>query len=177
MVVGATPPDFRTWWLQQDRDALYREAGGLLSGFNWMVCYLWMWLMIVSMVLGVMWATLLFARGRAGLLLWGVIIILTATGIGLIPILDWLTGVAFWTRQAAAQQIAPAIMLLSLLWATVWLCMGIVMGRSISRGLIRLMLPPRMRSALAFLWLTDGLEPPTVAQHTPVRGRSVQQAG
>ena len=153
--------DFTAWWQQQDRAAVLREAGGRLSGFNWIVCYIWLWMAITSVVIGVIWSTALLARGRRGLLAWGLVIILTAAAIGLIPVLDWLADTPSWTYQAAAQQIAPLILGLSLLWGAIWLTVGLMFGRSITRGLIRLMLPPRMRSSLAFLWLTDGLEPPT----------------
>ena len=161
IVVNMNTSDFTAWWKQQDRAALLREAGGIFSGFNWIVWNIWMWMAIACALLGVIWATALLARGRRGLLVWGLIIILTAAVIGLIPILDWLMNTPTWTRQAAGQQIAPTTLALSLLWGAIWLTAGLMFGRSITRGLIRLMLPPRMRSSLAFLWLADGLEPPT----------------
>lgn len=165
-IVTSNTTDFMSWWKAQDRATLLRDVGGLFSGFNLLVWYLWMWLAITATVIGVIWATILIARGRGGRLLWGAIIIFTAAVIGLAPTMEWLSRSPTWTHQAAASQIAPLMMALTLLWSGFWLGLGLIVGRSISRGLIRLMLPPRMRSSLAFLWLTDGLEPPTASTQT-----------
>ncbi|MCZ6837076.1 MAG: hypothetical protein O7G85_14965 [Planctomycetota bacterium] len=45
----------------------------------------------------------------------------------------------------------------------VWflLVTGVLFGRSIVRGLVRILLPPKMRGSLAVLWTTDGMLPPT----------------
>ena len=37
---------------------------------------------------------------------------------------------------------------------------GIIMGRRLARLVVTLLLPPRLRPALAFLWLVDGKQPP-----------------
>lgn len=161
VTVRNTPADFTAWWQAQDRAAMLRDAGGVFGGLSWFVAYIWMWLTIVAVALGVAWATLLIARGRLGLLAWGAIVMLSAAVIGLIPLMDWLSSKPTWTQQAAAQQIAPTVFILSLLWGGMWMAVGLMVGRSVTRGLARLMLPPRMRSSLAFLWLTDGLQPPT----------------
>jgi hypothetical protein len=160
VVVRINPGDFAGWWKQQDQAAFLRDAGGLFGGINWIVWYIWMWAIIVSLVFGVMWATLMLARSRGQLLMWGGVIILTAAAIGLIPIMDWFAREPTWTRQAAARQIAPLVLGMTLLWAFIALSVGLWFGRSIARAMVAMLLPPRMRSSLAFLWLTDGLEPP-----------------
>jgi hypothetical protein len=38
---------------------------------------------------------------------------------------------------------------------------GVLLGRKLARLMVRLTLPPRMRSALAILWIRDGLPAPT----------------
>lgn len=160
VVINNMSTSFSSWWQQQDRAGLLADAGGLLGGFNIFVWYLWMWMAIAAAVLGVMWATIMIARGRAGLALWAFIIILTAGAIGLIPIIDWMSRPPSWTRQAASQQIGPLVMGLSFFWGLFWLILGMMIGRPIARALVLLLLPPRMRSTMAFLWLTDGHEPP-----------------
>ncbi|HMN95546.1 MAG TPA: hypothetical protein PKC43_04910 [Phycisphaerales bacterium] len=40
------------------------------------------------------------------------------------------------------------------------LILGAQLGRPIARGLVRLFLPPRLRTPMAFLWIADGLAPP-----------------
>ena len=44
------------------------------------------------------------------------------------------------------------------------ICMifGLLSGRAITRGLLRLFVPPRLRQHVNFLWLCDGKTPPTV---------------
>ena len=37
---------------------------------------------------------------------------------------------------------------------------GVVAGRPLARGIVRVFLPPRARPVLAFLWLVDGKQPP-----------------
>jgi hypothetical protein len=41
--------------------------------------------------------------------------------------------------------------------------LGVIFGRAISRGVIRSIVPPKPRQALAFLWLVDGKPPPAVS--------------
>jgi hypothetical protein len=38
---------------------------------------------------------------------------------------------------------------------------GVLLGRKLARLMVRLTLPPRMRTALAILWTRDGLPAPT----------------
>lgn len=40
---------------------------------------------------------------------------------------------------------------------------GILLGRPLARLLVMLLLPPRLRQVLVFLWLSDGKSPPAVA--------------
>ena len=37
----------------------------------------------------------------------------------------------------------------------------LMLARRVVRGLIRRLLPPRLRHSLALLWIADGLTPPT----------------
>ena len=43
---------------------------------------------------------------------------------------------------------------------------GIVIGRAVSRGVLRFLLPPRLRQQLAFLWHVDGKALPATQAHT-----------
>jgi hypothetical protein len=40
--------------------------------------------------------------------------------------------------------------------AAVLFTIGLVLGRAIARGLVRALLPPRLRGPLAILWTSDG---------------------
>lgn len=46
------------------------------------------------------------------------------------------------------------------LWEAAWIGVGILVGRPIARGLLRMFVPPRPRQYLAFLWTIDGKSPP-----------------
>ena len=60
----------------------------------------------------------------------------------------------------AQRQIGPPITAMTLAFAIIPLSIGLALGRPIVRGLIRALLPPRLRSPLALLWTTHGLTPP-----------------
>lgn len=42
------------------------------------------------------------------------------------------------------------------LWECLWVAIGLLVGRPIARGALHILLPPRLRQHLAFLWTTDG---------------------
>ncbi len=70
----------------------------------------------------------------------------------------WVTAL-----QVAQRQVGLPITLGTVAFALIPLSLGLVVGRPVVRGMIRALLPPRLRSALALLWTTDGLEPPGTA--------------
>jgi hypothetical protein len=71
--------------------------------------------------------------------------------------------------SAAEHVVGPPVTIASLAWGFMWLSLGLMIGRPVARGLVTLMLPPRMRGSLAGLWLTDGLTPPGAGQGTGPR--------
>jgi hypothetical protein len=164
--------DFATWWKSQDKLALLADSGGWRSVFSWWVIVLWFWMAVMCVALGCMWATVLLARGRRSLLVVGLIIVATSALFGSIQIVDWLTSQPNWVWNAAQSVVGPPMMVGTLLWGLAWLCTGLMIGRPVTRGLITLLLPPRMRGSLAGLWLTDGLEPPTSDQRRSCSSQS-----
>lgn len=65
-----------------------------------------------------------------------------------------------WNRPAMSTWAYPYVcaqMLLQMLGSLI----GVGLGRSLARLTIRILLPPRLRPPLAFLWLADGLPPPS----------------
>ncbi|MCH8878396.1 MAG: hypothetical protein IID34_00760 [Planctomycetes bacterium] len=75
-------------------------------------------------------------------------------------------GLFDWGREYI---VAFAIVRLVGALAAVWA------GRPLARLTVRIFLPPRIRSVLAFLWLADGLEPPR--KETPTDGTDVPTVG
>ncbi len=47
--------------------------------------------------------------------------------------------------------------------STIQQSVGLLIGRSVVRGLVRALLPPRLRSSLALLWTANNLTPPRPA--------------
>jgi hypothetical protein len=167
-VVVTSTADFAAWWGAQDKAGLLAGAGGWRAALNWWVAVMAFWMAITCVALGTMWAVAFLARGRVALLGWAVIVTLTAACFAAIPMIDWLTGQPMWYSSAARSQMGPVSMAAGLTWGGLWLAAGLMIGRPVARGLVRLMLPPRLRSSLAVLWLTDGLEPPgTGKRSTP----------
>jgi hypothetical protein len=154
------PADFQAWWKAQDKVALLAQAGGWRSAFSWWLSILLFWMAVTCVVLGVVWSVALLARGRGGLLAWCLVLVVTAGLVAAIPIMEWLEDEPYWFWQAAQSQMGPIATIATLLWGGLWLALGMMIGRPAARGLVRLMLPPRLRSSLAMLWLSDGLAPP-----------------
>jgi hypothetical protein len=161
-VVSFSMQDFAAWWSAQDKHALLAAAGGWRATLNWWVGMMAFWSAFTSLGLGVIWSVALLARRRKGLLLAALLIMLVAAAFSTIPIIDWTAQTPTWYSLAARSQIGPVVLAAALLWGFAWLATGMMIGRAVARAMVQLMLPPRMRSSLATLWLTDGLAPPSV---------------
>jgi hypothetical protein len=77
-----------------------------------------------------------------------------------ISYMEWQSDMYGWSWNSGRQEIGPTILGLSLIFGALCLTAGLLVGRSVIRGLIRLLLPPRLRNSLALLWTADGLHPP-----------------
>ncbi len=158
----------QTWSAQQDFDALLAEAGGWRSAADFSALQEWTELAIWAVPIGCFWAVALAHVRRRRLILFGLLLIGLAGLFAVIghfsqprmfPMVVWGWGGAN-AITIAQRQIGPPFYIMSLAFAVVPLSLGLVFGRSIVRGLIRALLPPRLRSSLALLWTADGLEPP-----------------
>ena len=96
----------------------------------------------------------------------------TAAALGLIVTMG-IAGLILWfnvraeaasgfirSRDVAFLAVGWRIVLVGMLLNATVFAVACVFGRSITRWLIRLAVPPRMRGSLAFLWLADDLPPP-----------------
>lgn len=45
-------------------------------------------------------------------------------------------------------------------WQAAWMCLGILIGRPVARGILRTIVPPNPRQHFNFLWHADGKKPP-----------------
>lgn len=150
------------WWATQDPAALLAEAGGWTGAVGRSVFGLWSWLSVTILAAGCFWAVFLAHLRRN----WLVLFSLLPVGIaGLFAIAIYagdMTAAGGWATAmtVANQQLGPIFGGLSIAYALLPLNLGLFFGRPITRLLIRALLPPRLRSSLALLWITDGLDPP-----------------
>jgi hypothetical protein len=100
-----------------------------------------------------MWGVALFSRRRPALLVWGMAIMAVAVGFSTISFAEWYLRDRVWYWHTAERTICPTVMVLSLALGAMALAAGLMCGRSLARALIRALLPPRLRSSLAFLWI------------------------
>lgn len=159
----------QTWSDQQDFDALLAEAGGWRSAGDFSALRQWTGLSIWAVPIGCCWAVALTHVRRRRLIFFGLLLIALA---GVFAVIGHFAAREQYSRYVAwgwgwsnaitiaQRQIGPPFYIMSLAFAVVPLSLGLVFGRPIVRGLIRALLPPRLRSSLALLWTADGLEPP-----------------
>lgn len=165
---GAHTPLESTWRSQQDFDAILAARGGWAAAADFSAIKNWVWVALGAFPFGCTWAVVLVHVRRRWLIAFGLIPIALAgafVAIGHFGETDPYPG---WTWIAAGQlakrQIGLPFYIMTLAFAFMPLSLGLVLGRSIVRGLIRALLPPRLRSALASLWTADGLDPPRAAR-------------
>ncbi len=151
------------WWTKQTPSALIADAGGLTSCIDLSPLLAWSLFGIPVLVAGVAWSVALLHQPRRRVWLFSLVVGGITTGIAVIA--SFNTHTYRWSgwvhaRELAQQAIGWPINLVGIVVFTPALIAGLLFGRSIVRGLIRLMLPPRLRGPLATLWLADGLTPP-----------------
>ena len=155
-----TTNDYQAWTASQDFQALFQRAGGWTGAVDWTALWVWAALLIAGFVIGCIWSVALFGRRRPALLIWGIVIMAVALAFSTISFAEWYLRDRMWGWHAAERAICPTVMVLSLGIGAAALATGLMCGRSCVRGLVRALLPPRLRSSLAFLWITDSLPGP-----------------
>lgn len=161
-----------TWWADQNHAAMFRAWGGEREVF-WRAGPALGLLPIVSFFVGIIMSVILLHRARRELPIVslipisfaGVIVLISytmiRTSVRVQPALFNTTSLfVFW------RVVAPAL-------AVSWMALvaGSLAGRSITRTLIRALLPPRLRNSLSVLWSADGMDPAAVHGATGKRLR------
>jgi len=159
--------DFSQWWLAQDHQALFEQAGGWRGAVDWDALLIWIPTAIVALVFGWFWSVALLLFRRRWVMVWGLFIIALTLVFGLIPLLSWTTQPANGPWSAASQQIGPPVLLASMAFSTLPLAAGLIWGRCLTRALVRGLLAPSLRGSLAMLWTADGLPPPAAHPAPP----------
>jgi hypothetical protein len=151
-------PDFKD---ECDFDALLAERGGWVAMTDWPALLEWPMAFLYLSPLGAVWSVALIHIRRGWLAIPALVILGVAFAMGLWwgQQMDWMMGVDSCGDQAHAQ-IGRWFTIASLIFAFFPLMLGMVLGRPVVRLFVRLLLPPRMRGALAILWTAEGLPPP-----------------
>ncbi len=159
------------WASQQDFEAILGAARGWRSVLNLRALRGWGLIAVPAFVSGCFWAVIFLHARRGRLLLLGAVPVLLAGIFSLLTATLANRGMFGWVSaiSLAQRQVGTPILAASLAFTYLPLVAGLLAGRPIVRGLIRALLPPRMRGALALLWITDGLEPPRVPARRMLR--------
>ncbi|MHC5024924.1 MAG: hypothetical protein ACYTGG_13645 [Planctomycetota bacterium] len=152
---------FDEWWVLQDPAAVLADAGGVAANINWMATAGFLVPMLLAMLLGgFLSIALLHRRRRALLVLAGGVGLLAAAIIayGWIQIVNLEQVTAM---DVAMRQVGMLVLVVGTgaVWAS-WIA-GMMIGRTIARLVVTILLPPRLRTPLAVLWTSQGLAPPT----------------
>jgi hypothetical protein len=91
---------------------------------------------------------------------WGVAVLALAAVFVMVVIWDWSNDEYPRAWDAGRAQLGPPLLWLTLGWCAIALAAGLLLGRSVTRLLIRALLAPRFRGPLAVVWTADGLDPP-----------------
>ena len=153
----------QNWWAAQDPAQLLEAAGGWAEAVDFGALVDWVFLALAAVPMGCFWAVALLHFRKRALFIFGLVVVGVAGTFAVIGHFQdpgaqswyWMTAMA-----QAQRQIGTPITALTLAFALIPLSIGLALGRPIVRGLIRALLPPRLRSPLALLWTTHGLEPP-----------------
>lgn len=150
------------WW-RDHGDALIELEGGLTGVIDHRFAWLLAPLNIGSLAAGIFWSVCLLGARRRTVVLPAMLPLAVAFVIVWLAQGDTLTGNAatVYAHDIATETVKRAVLPLMSGTAALSLLLGVWQGRRVARTVVRLSLPPRMRSALAILWTRDGLPSPS----------------
>lgn len=149
------------WW-RDHGDELIESRGGLAAviddRFSWLLAPI----NIGSLAAGIFWSVCLLGARRRTVLVPALPPLAVAFVIVWLAQGDTLTGNAttVYAHDIATETLKWIVLPLMGGTAALSLLLGVWQGRRIARTIVRLSLPPRMRSSLAILWTRDGLPSP-----------------
>ena len=148
------------WW--ETERPRYRQETRRVQPFNRLTITLYIVLAIISFTYGTFWSTVTLGARR-----WGAFV-LPLFPVGMAAAFAWSISLpepnmpgCLSGREAAGELFRVPIFAGALASIVLALIPGVLLGRKLARLMVRLTLPPRMRSALAILWIRDGLPAPT----------------
>lgn len=162
------------WWDQVEMAALMAEFDIVHRVLNPAMIMGWLWVSVFMTLFSLPISLLLPHVRRRWLPL-------AAVALTMIAALYWTVGVLMSAESTpmglrhlggiAEQYVGRYAWIALIVSMVIPLTIGLLLGRSVARFMVRALLPPRLRSALAGLWLTDGLDPPRPARTVHVTRR------
>ncbi len=157
----ANPQENQAWWNGLDKKQLFADAGGWGGAVAWSTLwYAFDMLLVVGAMGAVMAVVMPHARG------WRRMLLVALVG-GLAGSFLWMSATMSPFRYpyysgswAADRDLMPVLMPLAVGIGLGCFLVGLCVGRTLMRVLVVLLLPPRLRAPLAFLWRADGKPPP-----------------
>ncbi len=156
---GIPNPDFANWLDEQSAPAILGRAGfsGLVDYAPELIAFLGLSI-VLAFPWGLVWSIVLIRRGWFAIGIWTLVILGTATFFSSFALLDWID-----RMQSGAPQryfFRPTLLVLTLMLQAGSLYVTVFLGRPLVRGLVRLLVPPKLWPSLHWLWTVRGLEPP-----------------
>ncbi len=153
---------FGTWWKQQDSKAVLADSGGMWGVIPWARLWPWLIFSIFPFAFGVIWSILMLNVRRSRFIVALPMIVFLLAGLCLMMLLMWQIIPVQSPSAAARTLIGPFMMIATMVYVALLLFLGMLSGRSILRGIVKLTLSPRAISRMSGLWQTDGYQPPRV---------------
>lgn len=159
------PDDFDEWVKLHPPSTMLAELGGAKIMLARPELLLYAFPMFAAGVMGIFWSVVLLHRRRLTML---------AASIGLLLLAGALFGTAWWQIDGqpvnrfddiAWMKLGMPLMATELLACWGLFTITLMFGRSVTRRLVRVLLPPGLRRPLSVLWMTDGLTPPLVQEN------------
>ena len=162
-----SPSEMQAWRDAQNFDLLFKEAGGWKSGVNWAALLIWVPGSFCAFVIGSVIAIAVMMNHRRMRVFAALLVIGVAATFATFTYLNWQQQNVGWYWNDSLKRIGPPILALSLTQASIAFLAGVWLGRRAVRGLLRILLPPRLLQALSMLWIVDGLQPPPIPKPNP----------
>ena len=151
---------FGIWWAQQDHQVLFAEAGGMSGMLDWAQLWPWLVMGMFPFFFGAAWSLLMLNIKRRHLIMALPFTTLAYIAMCLAMMLVWSMIPPRSPNAASMTVIGPILSFIGMTYFISIMYAGMLSGRTIARGALRLTLPPKAISRMTLLWRIDGGKPP-----------------